>query len=210
MPISNTPSEADDADMLLDFKDLDTLDGTGSDASMMPPPSGTKRKSIGSKASSSGRDSDNGSSAGQQGKVNLDQKGVPQICLMPHCQQLQKKKSRWCPLHNCHFDNLKYYMEHNKTNGSKENRIAWCEEMKDVNKAIAAITQQEEKYAGISKWKNTSKQHLDLTWQEDSGSRLNQARGVLKKPFEKEEYVIRQTTKKGWFDEFSRILLWPA
>ena len=61
---------------------------------------------------------------------------------------------------------MKYAMEHNKVNGSKERRVAWCEEMKDVNKAIAAITQQEENNVGISKWKNTNKKHLELTWQE--------------------------------------------
>ena len=88
--------------------------------------------------------------------------------------------------------------------------MAWCDEMKDVNKAIAAITQHAEANAGISKWKNTNKQHLNLEWQEESGARLNQAKGQRLKPFEKEEFVIKHVTKKGWFDEFSRILLWPA
>ena len=73
-----------------------------------------------------------------------------EICLMPHCDQPQKKKCRWCPLHNCHLDNMKYAVAHNKVNCSKEKRIAWSEEMKDVNKAIAAITQQEESNAGGS------------------------------------------------------------
>ena len=105
---------------------------------------------------------------------------------------------------------MKYAMEHNKVNGSKERRVAWCEEMKDVNKAIAAITQQEENNVGISKWKDINKQRLELTWQEESGSRLNQATGRRWRPFEKEEFVLKQTSKKGWFDEFSRILFCPA
>jgi len=79
-----------------------------------------------------------------------------------------------------------------------------------VNKAIAAITQQEQNNAGIAKWKNTNKQHLHLTWVEESGSRLNQALGRRLKPYEKEEFVIRNITRKGCSDEFSRILLCPA
>ena len=91
-------------------------------------------------------------------------------------------------------------MEHNKINGSKQKRMAWSEEMKDVNKAIAAITQQEQNNAGIAKWKNTNKQHLLLTWVEESGSRLNQALCRRLKAYEKEEFVIRHITRKGWFD----------
>ena len=212
MPLSSAASDADDAD-IVDFKDLESMDGTGSDASMMLPPtsdhSKTRPRSSGSHVSSSRKSSKTSvsGSPGQQG--NCDQKGGLQICLMPNCNNPQKKKSKWCNLHNCHFDNLKYAIEHSK-NGSKEKRVAWCEEMKDVNKAIAAITQHAEVNAGISKWKNTNKQHLNLEWQEESGARLNQAKGQRLKPFEKEEFVIKHVTKKGWFDEFSRILLWPA
>ena len=98
-----------------------------------------------------------------------------EICLMPHCDQPQKKKCRWCPLHNCHLDNMKYAVAHNKVNCSKEKRIAWSEEMKDVNKAIAAITKQEENNAGLPKWGNTNWQTskalkvAEMTSQEESG-----------------------------------------
>ena len=209
---SNAPSEPDQD--IIDFEDLPSLDGAGSDSmATMPPPSAGHGKprstrSNASSASSNGKTSNNGVSPGKQG--NSEQQGGLKMCLMPKCVKPQKKKCRWCQLHAQHLDNLRYYVEHNKVNGSKRRRIAWSEEMKDVNKAIAAITQQEENNAGISKWKKTNKQHHELTWQEESGSRLNQARGIFKRPFEKEEFVIRQVNKKGWFDEFSRILLCPA
>ena len=171
-------SEADPE--MVEFEDVveaeDDSDSDGyneNDESMIPPPSAGHGKpwSTRSSTSSNGKTSSPsgvGVSPGEQG-------GRPRICLMPECDKPQKKKSKWCQIHNCHFDNLKYFMEHNKANGSKENRIAWCEEMKDVNKAIAAITQQEQNNAGISKWKNTSWQTskalkvAEMTSQEESG-----------------------------------------
>ena len=218
MPISTAPSEADDmdVDLQVDFDDLKFEDETGSNGSSMmppppaPPPGGGSRtkKAKTSDSGKSGKTSDSsGVSPGKQGKS--DQRG-PAMCLMPKCDRPQKKKCKWCQLHNCHFENLKYAMEHNKKNGRKERKQAWLEEMKDMNKAVAAITQQEENNAGIAKWRNSNKQHLEMTWQEQSGSRLIQDNGIRKKPYEKEEYILRQMSKKGWFDEFSRILLWPA
>ena len=53
------------------------------------------------------------------------------FCLMPKCDLEQKRGSRWCSLHNCHCENMRYHAEHNKENGSRENRDKWVVRMKD-------------------------------------------------------------------------------
>ena len=116
-----------------------------------------------------------------------EQGGGLKICRMPQCDKPQKNKSKWCRLHCNHLASLLHAVKVDKVNGSKEKSIAWREEMKDSNKAIAAITQHEENNAGKPKWGNSNKQYLGLTWQEESGSRLNQAEG-------------RHVNKNGWFD----------
>eukprot|EP00969_Alexandrium_andersonii_P015474 676534-Alexandrium_andersonii.AAC.1 len=61
-------------------------------------------RSRGAAASSSGRAS--GASPGQS-------PGVP-VCLMPLCDDLRKKGSRFCQRHDRHFQNRRYDKEHNK------------------------------------------------------------------------------------------------
>ena len=161
----------------LEFEDiLDTSSATGSTShhSNTTPPSSRKRKRE--------PDGNNGSSTG--------------ICLMPKCELVQKKNSRWCTFHQGHVDNMRWFQEHNKVSGSEENRKNWCEKMKDPNFAISQIEKHEAENAGISKWKCSSKQHLLLAWQEESGHRTSENTGVRTVPYEKEEFILKMIRKK--------------
>ena len=55
---------------------------------------------------------------------------------------------------------------------------------------MAQIAKKEEANAGIAKWKNSNKQHLNAQWQEDSGARISDRRGDEYTPFEQEERQI--------------------
>jgi hypothetical protein len=59
---------------------------------------------------------------------------------------------------------------------------------------VSQITKQEEANAGVTKWKNSNKQHMNSQWQEDSGARIASKRGDEFTPFEQED---RQTIHTG-------------
>ena len=61
---------------------------------------------------------------------------IANICAMPKCDADQKKGSKWCPLHNCHYENLRYEKEHNKKDGSKEKKEAWVKRCKEDIKML--------------------------------------------------------------------------
>ena len=69
---------------------------------------------------------------------------------------------------------------------------------------MSQISKQEEANAGIAKWKNTNKQHLNLQWQEDSGSRISDRKGEEVSPIEEEEFILKMGRKKGWTREKSQ------
>ena len=68
----------------------------------------------------------------------------------------------------------------------------------DINYAIEQISIYEQNNAGIGRWKNNNKQHLFLQWQEESGHRAEDKKGSIKKPFEKEQYILWKVNKFGW------------
>ena len=70
-----------------------------------------------------------GSSAGGREKIM-------NICAMPRCDLDVKRGSKWCPLHNCHYENLRYEKEHNKKDGSKENKEAFVKRCKEDIKML--------------------------------------------------------------------------
>ena len=58
------------------------------------------------------------------------------ICAMPRCDLDVKRGSKWCPLHNCHYENLRYEKEHNKKDGSKENKETFVKRCKEDIKML--------------------------------------------------------------------------
>ena len=59
---------------------------------------------------------------------------------------------------------------------------------------MAQIAKKEEANAGIPKWKNSNKQHMNAQWVEDSGARISDRAGDEYTPFEEED---RQTIHTG-------------
>lgn len=120
------------------------------------------------------------------------------MCLFPRCDLDQKKGSRWCSLHDCHYQNLRYAQEHDTVYGSKERRIKWVESMKDPQHAIKELENHAAKNAGVAKWKNSNKQHLVAQWEEQTGHRIRDEKGKQRQPFEQEEWIRKNVNEKGW------------
>ena len=76
-----------------------------------------------------GSSAKSGSSAGGRERI-------ANICAMPRCDLDTKRASKWCPLHNCHFENLRYEKEHNKKDGSKENKEIFLKRCKEDIKML--------------------------------------------------------------------------
>ena len=136
------------------------------------------------------------------------------MCLIPKCDEEQKKNCRWCVRHNRHHENRKYFEENNKTNGSKQRREEYTKQCKeDISFAIRSIEEEAANNAGVGRWGNSNKQYLTAQWTEKTGSELSAEDGKRRRPFEEEEYILRMMRKKGrlrdyWkekWDEFDAV-----
>ena len=100
------------------------------------------------------------------------------FCMIPKCEEEQKKKARFCVIHQRHYDNMRNAAEHNPVNGSVENRKAFVQKMADTQVAVREIEKHAQENAAIAKWSTSNKQHLIANWTEASGSRTKDEQGM--------------------------------
>jgi hypothetical protein len=120
--------------------------------------------------------------------------------MVPPCEDNCKKGSKFCHHHTRFVDNEKYRLEHGP-GGSKDKRAKWIDQMKEKSFAVGEVERLEQKKASISKWKGHDDQIQNAQFVEDRGSRAQSESGDFKEPWEKEEFIIEKTAKKGWSRE---------
>jgi hypothetical protein len=125
--------------------------------------------------------------------------GLVVECGMPKCAEPARKGRKWCGVHQKHYDNRRYDVEHSKQGGSKDKQTAWIDRCKlDRAFTINEIADQESKNAGVGKWMKSNKQYQSFSWQEDHGLRIANKSGVLIKPWEEGQWKIAKQRDFGW------------
>jgi len=118
------------------------------------------------------------------------------FCICPNCTDEKKPNSRFCPHHNRAWERMKYDAEHNVLTGSKANREKFVTKMKDLEVAGIEVEEYCKNHMVAG-----SKSHSGGTdwaeWFERYGLLLEDKDVKRTKPYEKEEYIIRQINKFG-------------
>ena len=114
-------------DVFVLFNDADGADNVPKADNQLSAGAKRRRKILGDTPPSlagSSNASDTGSQAG--GSTPPSTKGKrkrgddePLMCLMPKCDNNQKKGSRWCLEHHRHYDNMRYDAENNKVSSAQ-------------------------------------------------------------------------------------------
>ena len=155
--------------------DLSALDGVEED---------TRPPSSRSAASTAGR------------KKRKFTSGSTPYCIMPRCDEEKKKGQRFCNHQWRHYDNMRAQAVAAEAAGSKDQKKIFVEMMSDDEAAIQEIDRFAEENIASGAWKKKKK--IDWAeWNERRGVKTSTTDTNRAKPFEREEYIIRQVNKFG-------------
>lgn len=118
---------------------------------------------------------------------------VDRFCIFGDCDDVQKKGSRFCHHHTCHFANMRAQVA---VKHGVEGAKTWTEQCKNDEFAISQVQYMSKQCIASSAFKRKPLIAW-AEWQEMFGIELSKTETSQTAPFEEQEWILRQVGKYG-------------